>query len=63
MDNQIGNFEVGKEFDALVVDINVKDGILNNLQSSTLEEKFQKFIYSGDDRNIVEVYVNGCKVK
>ncbi|OAD58694.1 Guanine deaminase [Eufriesea mexicana] len=63
MDNQIGNFEVGKEFDALVVDIDVSDGILNNLQSSTLEEKLQKFIYSGDDRNIVEVYVNGCKIK
>ncbi|CAD1472802.1 unnamed protein product, partial [Heterotrigona itama] len=56
MDNQIGNFEVGKEFDALVIDIDVSDGLLNNLQSSTLEERLQKFIYSGDDRNIVEVY-------
>ncbi|KAK9305253.1 hypothetical protein QLX08_003683 [Tetragonisca angustula] len=63
MDNQIGNFEVGKEFDALVVDIDISDGLLNNLQSSTLEERLQKFIYSGDDRNIVEVYVSGCKVK
>lgn len=63
MDNQIGNFEVGKEFDALIVDIDVSDGLLNNLQSSTLEERFQKFIYSGDDRNIIEVYISGCKVK
>lgn len=63
MDNQVGNFEVGKEFDALIVDTNVSDGLLNNLQSSTLEEQFQKFIYSGDDRNIIEVYISGCKVK
>lgn len=63
MDNQIGNFEVGKEFDALVIDIDISDGLLNNLQSSTLEERLQKFIYSGDDRNIVEVYVSGRKVK
>lgn len=63
MDNQVGNFEVGKEFDALIVDTDVSDGLLNNLQSSTLEEQFQKFIYSGDDRNIIEVYISGCKVK
>ncbi|XP_060817178.1 guanine deaminase isoform X1 [Bombus pascuorum] len=63
IDNQVGNFEVGKEFDALIVDTDVSDGLLNNLQSSTLEERFQKFIYSGDDRNIIEVYISGCKVK
>lgn len=63
MDNQVGNFEVGKEFDALIVDTDVSDGLLNNLQNSTLEERFQKFIYSGDDRNIIEVYISGCKVK
>lgn len=34
MDNQVGNFEVGKEFDALIVDTDVSDGLLNNLQSS-----------------------------
>lgn len=63
IDNQIGNFEIGKEFDALVVDINVNDGPLNIFQNNTLEEQLQKFIYCGDDRNIVEVYVRGCKVK
>ncbi|KOC67513.1 Guanine deaminase [Habropoda laboriosa] len=63
MDNQIGNFEIGKEFDALVVDTSVSDGLLNDLQNNTLEERLQKFIYSGDDRNIVQMYVNGHKVK
>ncbi|CAL7936456.1 unnamed protein product [Xylocopa violacea] len=61
IDQQVGNFEIGKEFDALVID--TSDGILNSLRDKTLEERFQQFIYSGDDRNIVEVYVNGCKVK
>lgn len=45
------------------MDINISDGPLNTFQNSTLEEQLQKFIYSGDDRNIVEVYVRGCKVK
>ncbi|XP_076760257.1 guanine deaminase [Xylocopa sonorina] len=61
IDDQVGNFQEGKEFDALVIDTSV--GILNNLRDSTLEERLQQFIYSGDDRNIVEVYVHGCKVK
>ncbi|CAK9804199.1 Guanine deaminase [Anthophora quadrimaculata] len=63
MDNQVGNFEIGKEFDALIVDTNASPGLLNDLQNNTLEERFQKFIYSGDDRNIVQVYVSGRKVK
>lgn len=61
MDKQIGNFAVGKEFDALIVDANI--GFVNNFENNTLEERLQRFIYSGSDRNIVEVYVNGRKVK
>ncbi|KZC07509.1 Guanine deaminase, partial [Dufourea novaeangliae] len=63
MDNEIGNFVVGKEFDALVVDTSVSGGYLNDLRQYTLEEKLQKFIYSGDDRNVAEVYISGHKVK
>ncbi|XP_017879337.1 guanine deaminase-like isoform X2 [Ceratina calcarata] len=63
IDDQVGNFKVDKEFDALVVDTDIAEGLLNNLQQCTLEERFQKFIYSGDDRNIIEVYVRGRKVK
>ncbi|XP_031834938.1 guanine deaminase isoform X2 [Nomia melanderi] len=63
MDDQIGNFAIGKEFDALIVDTNVNNGYLNDLRQYTLEEKLQKIIYSGDDRNIIEVYVSGHKVK
>ncbi|XP_076641594.1 guanine deaminase isoform X2 [Halictus rubicundus] len=63
MDDKIGNFTMGKEFDALVIDINVKNGYLNDLKEYTLEEKLEKLIHSGDDRNITGVYVNGCKIK
>ena len=63
LDEKIGNFELGKQFDALVIDLNSPDSALDNLVDYTLLERFQRFIYSGDDRNIVEVYVCGRKVK
>ncbi|XP_024947674.1 guanine deaminase isoform X9 [Cephus cinctus] len=63
LDEHIGNLVPGKQFDALVIDLNVSTGPLDNLIEYTLEEKLQRLIYSGDDRNIVEVYVAGQRVK
>ncbi|XP_043483099.1 guanine deaminase [Leptopilina heterotoma] len=63
LDDKIGNFEAGKQFDALLIDLNSADSPLDNLINCTLLEKLQRFIYSGDDRNIVQVYVNGRRVK
>ncbi|KAG7155145.1 Guanine deaminase-like 2 [Homarus americanus] len=48
MDDQIGNFMAGKEFDALLIDL-----------EDTIEDKIQKFLYNGDDRNIIQVHVAG----
>ncbi|KAJ8678956.1 hypothetical protein QAD02_014743 [Eretmocerus hayati] len=62
MDDRIGNFEPGKEFDALVIDLSAPGSVLDDVQDYTLLEKLQRFIYSGDDRNIVEVYVAGRRV-
>lgn len=59
--SDVGNFKPGKEFDALIVDANI--GLLENILNFTLEENLQRFIYSGDDRNITEVYVSGRRVK
>ena len=61
---QIGNFEVGKQFDAVVVDM---DSSRRGVNAPVEEEDstrrvFDKFLMTGDDRNIVEVYVNGRKV-
>ncbi|KAL7300514.1 guanine deaminase [Trichogramma pretiosum] len=62
LSDKVGNFEVGKEFDALVIDLDSPNSVLDNLQSYTLQEKLQRLIYSGDDRNIMEVYVSGQRV-
>ncbi|KAK2589021.1 hypothetical protein KPH14_001864 [Odynerus spinipes] len=63
IDKEVGNLIPGKQFDALVIDMSVSDGPLDDLMSYTLEEQLQRFIFSGDDRNISAVYVSGNRVK
>ncbi|ESO98756.1 hypothetical protein LOTGIDRAFT_113990 [Lottia gigantea] len=63
LDDKIGNFEVGKEFDALLVDVELNDSNFDVFESDTFEDIFQKFIYLGDDRNIKRVYISGSQVK
>lgn len=71
LDNKIGNFIVGKSFDALIIDTYA--GAVDKYElpkvlteNSTPEENFQKilqkFVYVGDDRNILKVFVNGREV-
>lgn len=69
---ETGNFECGKFFDALLIDIVNKPvesfempmDLKENLsEENRLLELVQKFIYTGDDRNIKEVYVNGKQIK
>jgi guanine deaminase len=62
MSDKIGSFEPGKEFDALIIDLSASGSTFENLQEYSLEQKLQKLIYCGDDRNIVEVYVSGQRV-
>ena len=53
---KIGSFEVGKEFDALMIDpISTFDTFTGDKQLDV----FQKFINLGDDRNIRAVWVQG----
>ncbi|GAX82583.1 hypothetical protein CEUSTIGMA_g10009.t1 [Chlamydomonas eustigma] len=63
IDNQVGSFEEGKEFDALLVDVNAEGGPFDIFDGDTIEDQFEKFINLGDDRNILEVYVQGVMVK
>ena len=63
IDHQVGSFEEGKEFDALLVDVNVEGGPFDIFDGDTIEDQFEKFINLGDDRNILEVYVQGVLVK
>ncbi|OXV10259.1 hypothetical protein Egran_01979 [Elaphomyces granulatus] len=64
LDEKIGNFTVGKEFDALEIHTLNPDGIMTPVQSEDSTAMiFEKFIMSGDDRNIAKVFVRGRSVK
>ncbi|VBB83600.1 Putative Guanine deaminase [Podospora comata] len=65
LEDKIGSFEAGKDFDGLIIGTKGADqGIMTMVEEDdTLETVFEKFIMTGDDRNIVEVYVQGQYVK
>lgn len=59
MDDKIGNFETGKVFDALVVDVGQKDNInIAGWEGDDLA-LVKKWVFMGDDRSIRKVFVNG----
>lgn len=65
-DDKCGNFMVGKEFDALLVDVSITPLDLFDVPASShshLDQMIQKFLYSGDDRNIRKVFIAGKQVK
>ncbi|XP_013912863.1 PREDICTED: guanine deaminase [Thamnophis sirtalis] len=59
LDHIIGNFEVGKEFDALLINAKASDSPFDLFASDHIEDIIEKFLYAGDDRNIEGVYVAG----
>lgn len=59
LDDKIGNFEVGKDFDALLIDVEAKDSPFDCFNADDLKDVVQKFIMLGDDRNIRKVFVAG----
>lgn len=61
LEDQIGNFVVGKDFDALVVDLDA--GATDCFGDESISDLLEKFIYTADDRNILRVYVRGNLVK
>lgn len=66
LDKEIGNFEVGKQCDALAITVDdtvVKSVVTVIEVEDSLDVRFEKFLMSGDDRNIVEVYVPGRSIK
>lgn len=56
---KVGSFEEGYEFDALIID----DSSLADVNERSIEERVQRYIYVGDDRNIVDRYVAGNKLE
>ncbi|GLC60250.1 hypothetical protein PLESTB_001590700 [Pleodorina starrii] len=65
MADRVGTFEVGKEFDALLVDTNLggTSGPFDVFEGEDDDQRFEKFINLRDDRNLIEVYVQGVCVK
>lgn len=60
LEKRIGAFEVGMEFDAIRVGPK-SPGYWPKVGES-LQERFEKWIWTGDDRDIAEVWVRGRKV-
>lgn len=54
----IGNFMIGKKFDALLIK---KDKLFPGEQLNLMQE-FERFIYCGDDRRIAKIFVNGKQI-
>lgn len=72
LDHVTGNFEAGKEFDAILIDTNqfplhnfnsYKTWDEDTSKELKLLQLVQKFIYVGDERNITKVFVRGVQVK
>ncbi|KAI1077741.1 guanine deaminase [Whalleya microplaca] len=65
LENKIGNFEIKKDFDALVISTQgTQPGVMTMIEENeSVQTTFEKFIMTGDDRNIKEVYVRGRSVK
>lgn len=56
---KVGSFEPGYEFDALIID----DSEIIGLKEISIEERLQKFIYTGHSKNIEVRYVAGNVVE
>ena len=62
LEEKIGTLEEGKDFDALLVDMRSSPDQWQLLCQLSVSELFQRFFYTGDDRNVREVYVKGRKI-
>ncbi|KAH3803572.1 hypothetical protein DPMN_131836 [Dreissena polymorpha] len=59
LEDKIGNFEVKKELDALLIDLTTADSIVDVLPGDSIEDGIEKYLFTGDDRNILSIYVGG----
>ncbi|KAG0325610.1 hypothetical protein BG000_001735 [Podila horticola] len=59
----VGNFVVGKEFDAVLVNTAVENSPLDAFEHDSIESMFEKYLFMGDDRNNEKMYVQGKEVR
>ena len=50
---------IGKKVDCLVLDVEAPGSPIDIFEGEGVSEKFQKFLFNGDDRNIDTVFVDG----
>lgn len=63
MQDKLGNFGVGKLFDALVVDLSrERRGRVDIFPGEPDEKLVEKWVFNGDDRNISRIYIGGRTV-
>jgi guanine deaminase len=62
LEDRIGSFKVGKQFDAVVVTMGTAKGTVDLFDHDSEEQMLEKFVYLGSEENIVGVYVNGRQV-
>ena len=62
LQNQIGTFHVGMEFDAIIISPASTIDIVP-WRDKTIQDVIQKLWVLGDDRNITHVFVQGRQVK
>ncbi|KAF2739449.1 guanine deaminase [Polyplosphaeria fusca] len=64
LDDRIGNFEAGREFDAVWVTTSteLQSAMTPREEQDSLKRLFEKFVMTGDDRNMSHVYVRGRRV-
>ncbi|KAL2847021.1 hypothetical protein BJX68DRAFT_256225 [Aspergillus pseudodeflectus] len=64
LEDQIGSFAVGKEFDAVWVTTStgLQSAMTPREEKDSLRRIFEKYIMTGDDRNVAHVYVRGRRV-
>jgi guanine deaminase len=60
--DDIGRFDVGFQFDALLVDFDAEDQAFEYWEGRPLEEQIERWWNTGDDRNIRQVWVQGRSV-
>jgi guanine deaminase len=58
----VGVFEVGKKFDALRVGLDVEGQRFEWWDDDSTRDRFERFVLGGDDRNILDVWVDGKSV-
>lgn len=63
LEDRTGSFAVGKDFDAIRVSSGPLSPMTAREDGESLQTTFEKFLMTGDDRNVVQVYVQGRQVK